>query len=102
MVLYEKIQKDPLEFPPEVDMCPGLRRLLRAMMEKDPANRIPLDQVESDVSRWESAHWFRGRTQNNLAGILIVLHCMLYLRNESRGDPILYVHGMPTRKHNAT
>ncbi|CAM9516321.1 unnamed protein product, partial [Ectocarpus sp. 13 AM-2016] len=45
MVLYEKIQNDPLDFPPEVNMSPGLRRLLRAMMEKDPAKRIILDQA---------------------------------------------------------
>lgn len=45
MVLYEKIQNDPLDFPPEVNMSPGLRRLLRAMMEKDPVKRIILDQV---------------------------------------------------------
>jgi len=46
MVLYEKIQNDPLEFPPEVNMSPGLRRLLMAMMEKGPAKRIALDQVK--------------------------------------------------------
>ena len=46
MVLYEKIQNDPLEFPPEVNMSPGLRRLLMAMMEKGPAKRITLDQVK--------------------------------------------------------
>ncbi|CAM9887137.1 unnamed protein product, partial [Ectocarpus sp. 8 AP-2014] len=50
MVLYEKIQNDPLDFPTEVNMSPGLRRLLRAMMEKDPAKRITLDQVLAD--RW--------------------------------------------------
>ncbi|CAM9402078.1 unnamed protein product [Ectocarpus fasciculatus] len=50
MVLYEKIQNDPLDFPPEVNMSPGLRRLLRAMMEKDPAKRIILDHVLAD--RW--------------------------------------------------
>lgn len=45
MVLYEKIQNDPLEFPPEVNMSAGLKRLLRAMMEKGAAQRITLDQV---------------------------------------------------------
>ncbi|CAM9447180.1 unnamed protein product, partial [Hapterophycus canaliculatus] len=50
MALYEKIQNDPLEFPPEVNMSAGLRRLLQAMMEKKPAKRITLDQVVSN--RW--------------------------------------------------
>lgn len=50
MVLYEKIQNDPLEFPPEVNMSAGLRRLLRAMMEKAAADRITLDQVVSTPS----------------------------------------------------
>lgn len=45
MVLYEKIQNDPLEFPPEVNMSAGLKRLLTAMMEKGAAQRITLDQV---------------------------------------------------------
>lgn len=45
MALYDKIQNDPLEFPSEVNMSSGLRRLLRAMMEKDPAKRITLDEV---------------------------------------------------------
>ena len=45
MVLYEKIQNDPLEFPPEVNMSAGLKRLLRAMMKKEAAQRITLDQV---------------------------------------------------------
>lgn len=45
MVLYEKIQNDPLEFPQEVNMSAGLKRLLRAMMEKGAAQRITLDQV---------------------------------------------------------
>lgn len=45
MVLYEKIQKDPLEFPPEVNMSAGLKRLLLVMMEKNPAQRITLEQV---------------------------------------------------------
>lgn len=45
MALYEKIQNEPLHFPPEVNMSSGLRRLLTAMMEKEPANRIPLEQV---------------------------------------------------------
>lgn len=47
MVLYEKIQNDPLEFPPEVNMSAGLKRLLRAMMEKGAAQRITLDQVRA-------------------------------------------------------
>ena len=45
MALYEKIQNDPLDFPSEVNMSPGLKRLLTAMMEKEPAKRIALDQV---------------------------------------------------------
>lgn len=45
MALYEKIQNHPLEFPIEVNMSAGLRRLLRAMMEKNPAKRTTLDQV---------------------------------------------------------
>lgn len=45
MALYEKIQKDPLEFPAEVNMSSGLKRLLTAMMEKEPAKRITLEQV---------------------------------------------------------
>lgn len=44
-MLYEKIQNDPLEFPPEVNMSGGLRGLMKAMMEKVPAKRITLDQV---------------------------------------------------------
>lgn len=51
MALYEKIQNDPLEFPQEVNMSSGLRRLLRAMMEKGPDKRITLDQVQTAKSR---------------------------------------------------
>ncbi|CAM9644716.1 unnamed protein product, partial [Scytosiphon promiscuus] len=50
MALYEKIQNDPLEFPPEVNMSAGLRKLLQAMMEKDPGKRITLDEVVDN--RW--------------------------------------------------
>eukprot|EP00903_Cladosiphon_okamuranus_P018574 g17097.t1 len=50
MALYDKIQNDPLEFPPEVNMSVGLKRLLRAMMEKGAAQRVTLDQVVAD--RW--------------------------------------------------
>ena len=45
MVLYEKIQNDPLEFPEEVSMSLGLKGLLTAMMEKEAARRIKLEQV---------------------------------------------------------
>lgn len=45
MLLYEKIQNDPLEFPPEVNLSAGLKRLLTAMMAKGAAQRITLDQV---------------------------------------------------------
>lgn len=49
MVLYEKIQNNRLEFPPEVNMSTGLKRLLWAMMEKSSAKRITLEQVSRIV-----------------------------------------------------
>ena len=53
LALYENIQRDPLEFPLEVDMSSGLRMLLTAMMEKTPDKRITLEKVgRVDVFRY--------------------------------------------------
>lgn len=62
MALYEKIQNEPLEFPAEVNMSSGLKRLLTAMMEKEPAKRITLEQVHrpSRHSRQELACHMQG------------------------------------------
>ena len=43
--LYQKIQDDPLEFPPAPSINPGLRNLLETMMVKDPEKRSTLQQM---------------------------------------------------------
>jgi hypothetical protein len=45
--IYEQIQNDVLEFPADVAMSPGLKRLLSGMMIKDPAKRMRLEQVSN-------------------------------------------------------
>jgi hypothetical protein len=44
--LQLQIQNDVLEFPADVAMSPGLKRLLSGMMIKDPAKRMRLEQVK--------------------------------------------------------
>lgn len=43
--LYHKIVHDPIDFPDEPYMDPGLKNLLVNMLEKDPNARFNLDQV---------------------------------------------------------
>jgi hypothetical protein len=45
--LQLQIQNDVLEFPADVAMSPGLKRLLSGMMIKDPAKRMRLEQVRN-------------------------------------------------------
>jgi serine/threonine protein kinase len=48
MVMYDQIQEAPLEFPAEVPASPALKRLLLAMLMKDPAKRPSLAQLLAD------------------------------------------------------
>jgi serine/threonine protein kinase len=43
--LYNKIQNDPLVFPPQMKISPGLQDLLENMLRKDPNERFTLDKV---------------------------------------------------------
>ena len=43
--LYNKIQKDPLVFPSQTKINPGLQDLLENMLRKDPNQRFTLDKV---------------------------------------------------------
>ena len=49
--LYHKILTEPVAFPDaEAAVCPGLRRLLEGMLQKDAAQRLTMAQVASE-------HW---------------------------------------------
>lgn len=46
--LYEKIKNDPIHFPPtSAHHSPELKELILRMLEKDPDNRISLEEVKA-------------------------------------------------------
>lgn len=44
--VYEKIQKDSLQFPPKCSISAELKDLIEQMLEKDPAKRITLPKIK--------------------------------------------------------
>jgi serine/threonine protein kinase len=44
MNLYNKIQNDPLVFPPHIKINPGLQDLIENMLKKDPNERYTLEK----------------------------------------------------------
>lgn len=48
ILMYDQIREGPLLFPADVPASPALKRLLRAMLAKDPARRLSLDQILAD------------------------------------------------------
>ena len=80
MVMYDQIQEAPLQFPSDVPASPALKRLLLAMLTKDPGKRLTLPQLLADP--WlNPCGGLQARPVHTLHG------CALLLRMHPWGGP---------------